>query len=142
MAELYYEDINEGDEAQPLAMGPCTRTQVVKYAGASGDFNPLHTDELFAIRAGFDRIFAMGKMGAGMCTRMVCDWLGFQNIKKYGFRFTSQLWPNDLITYKGKVVRKYEEGGENLVECDIFGENQNGARTLMGSVLASLPSKK
>ncbi len=142
MAELYYEDINEGDEAQPLAMGPCTRTQVVKYAGASGDFNPLHTDELFAIRAGFDRIFAMGKMGAGMCTRMVCDWLGFQNIKKYGFRFTSQLWPNDLVTYKGKVVRKYEEGGENLVECDIFGENQNGARTLMGSVLASLPSKK
>ncbi|MBI4596074.1 MAG: hypothetical protein HY730_06815 [Candidatus Tectomicrobia bacterium] len=143
MAEkLYFEDVKEGDESKPLVTGPITRTQIVKYAGASGDFVPLHTDELFAIRAGFDRVFAMGKMGAGMCTRMICDWLGYQNIKKYAFRFTNQVWPNDVITYKGKVVRKFQEGEANLVECEVWGENQHGARTLMGSVLANLPSKR
>ncbi len=139
--QLYFEDVSEGDEAEPLVMSPVTRTQIVKYAGASGDFVPLHTDELFAIRAGYDRVFAMGKMGAGMCTRMVSDWLGQRNIKKFGFRFTNQLWPHDVITFKGTVTRKYQEGGENLVECEVWGENQNGAKTLVSNVVASLPSK-
>jgi acyl dehydratase len=104
---LYFEDIREGDEAPPLAMANITRTQIVKYAGASGDFNPIHHDELYAIRAGNDRVFAMGMMTAGFLSHMVTDWVGDGNLGKYKVRFATRIWPGDTVTCKGKITKKH-----------------------------------
>jgi acyl dehydratase len=139
---LYFEDIFEGQEAPSLSMPPITRTDIVKYAGASGDFNPIHHDELYAIRAGNDRVFAMGMMTAGFVSRMITDWIGDGNLRKYRVRFATRIWPGDTVTCKGKITRKYSEGGKNCIEADVFAENQLGEKAIIGNIVAELPGKK
>ncbi|MBI5966547.1 MAG: MaoC family dehydratase N-terminal domain-containing protein [Deltaproteobacteria bacterium] len=138
---LYFEDVREGDEAPPLVVPNITRTQIVKYAGASGDFNPIHHDELYAIRAGNDRIFAMGMMTAGFLSHMITDWVGGGNLRKYRVRFATRIWPSDTVTCKGKITMKYTEEGKNYIEADTFAENQRAEKAVMGTIVAELPSK-
>ena len=138
---LYFEDIREGDDAPPVIMPNITRTQIVKYAGASGDFNPIHHDELYAIRAGNDRVFAMGMMTAGFLSHMITDWVGDGNLRKYKVRFATRIWPGDTVTCKGKITKKYTKDGKNYVEADVFAENQNSEKAIMGTILAELPSR-
>ncbi|MDI6753490.1 MAG: MaoC/PaaZ C-terminal domain-containing protein, partial [Thermodesulfobacteriota bacterium] len=80
---FYFEDVREGDEAPPVVVPNITRTHIVKYVGASGDFNPIHHDELYAIRGGNDRVFAMGMMTAGFLSHMITDWVGDGKLRKY-----------------------------------------------------------
>ncbi len=138
---LYFEDVREGDEAPPGVVANITRTDIVKYAGASGDFNPVHHDELYAIRAGNDRVFAMGMMTAGFLSHMATDWVGDGKLRKYKIRFTRQVWPGETVTCKGKITRKYTEGGKNYIEADIFTENQRGEKVITGSIVAEVPKK-
>jgi acyl dehydratase len=138
---LYFEDISEGQEATPLGMPPITRTQIVKYAGASGDFNPIHHDELYAIRAGNDRVFAMGMMTAGFLSHMITDWVGDGKLRKYRVRFGRQVWPGDTITCKGRVTRKYTEGGTNYMEAEVFAENQRAEKVITGTIVAEVPNR-
>jgi acyl dehydratase len=138
---LYFEDVKVGDEAPPVVVSSITRTQIVKYAGASGDFNPIHHDELYAIRAGNDRVFAMGMMTAGFLGRMITDWVGDGNLRKYKIRFATRIWPGDTVTCKGKITRKYTEVGKNYVEADVFAENQQGEKAVIGSIVTELPGK-
>ncbi len=138
---LYFEDVREGDEAPPLVVASITRTQIVKYAGASGDFNPIHHDELYAIRAGNDRVFAMGMMTAGFLSHMVTDWVGDGNLRKYKVRFATRIWPGDTVTCKGKITKKYTRDSKNYIEADVFAENQNSEKAIMGTIVAELPSK-
>ena len=133
-----FDDINVGDEAPPVVISNITRTQIVKYAGASGDFNPIHHDELYAIRAGNDRVFAMGMMTAGFLGRMITDWVGDGNLRKYRVRFATRIWPGDTVTCKGKITRKYSEGGKNYIEADVFAENQQGEKAVIGNIVAEL----
>jgi acyl dehydratase len=137
----YFEDVREGDEAPPVVMANITRTQIVKYAGASGDFNPIHHDELYAIRGGNDRVFAMGMMTTGFLSHMVTDWVGDGNLRKYKVRFTQKVWPGDTVTCKGKITRKYTEGGKNYIAADVFAENQRGEKVITGSIVAEVPKK-
>jgi acyl dehydratase len=139
---LYFEDTKVGDEASPVVVANITRTQIVKYAGASGDFNPIHHDELYAIRAGNDRVFAMGMMTAGFVGRMITDWVGDGNLRKYRVRFATRIWPGDTVTCKGKITRKYSEGGKNYIEADVSAENQLGEKAVIGNIVAELPRKK
>jgi acyl dehydratase len=138
---LYFEDISEGQEAPPLATPPITRTHIVKYAGASGDFNPIHHDELYAIRAGNDRVFAMGMLSAGFLSRMITDWVGDGKLRKYRVRFGRQVWPGDTITCKGRITRKYTEGGKNYMEAEVFAENQKAEKAITGTIVAEVPSR-
>jgi len=138
----FFEDVNVGDELPPLKKGPITRTQLVKYAGASGDFNPMHHDEVFAKNAGMPSVFAHGMLSMGFLGQLVVDWCGNEALKRLWVRFAAITWPGDVITCKGKVVRKYQEQGKNYVECEIYCENQNGQKTLTGSATVELPSKK
>ena len=138
---LFFEDTKVGDEAPPVLVSNITRTQIVKYAGASGDFNPIHHDELYAIRAGNDRVFAMGMMTAGFVSRMVTDWVGDGTLRKYKIRFATRIWPGDTVTCKGKISRKFSEGGKNYVEADVFAENQMVEKAVIGSIVAELPGK-
>jgi len=139
---LNFEDVKVGDEAPPVVVSNISRTQIVKYAGASGDFNPIHHDELYAIRAGNDRVFAMGMMTAGFVSRMITDWIGDGNLRKYRVRFATRIWPGDTVTCKGKIAKKYTEGGKNYVEADVFAENQLGEKAIIGNIVAELPCKK
>jgi acyl dehydratase len=138
---LYFEDVREGDEAPPGVVPNITRTQIVKYAGASGDFNPIHHDELYAIRGGNDRVFAMGMMAAGFLSHMATDWVGDGNLRNYKVRFTRQVWPGDTVTCKGKITKKYTEGGKNYIAADVFSENQRGEKVITASIVAELPKK-
>ena len=138
---LYLEDIRAGDEAPPVVVANITRTHIVKYAGASGDFNPIHHDELYAIRGGNDRVFAMGMMTAGFLSHMITDWVGDGKLRKYRVRFARQVWPGDTVTCKGKITKKYTQGGKNYMEADVFAENQRGEKVITGSIVAEVLSK-
>lgn len=110
-----------------------TRTQIVQYAGASGDYNPLHTDEIFATQvAGYPSVFAHGMLTMGMTGRMLTDYVGDARLTKYGVRFTSQVWPGDALDATATVKAITEKDGVKLVELDVKTVNQNGVEVLSG----------
>ncbi|RJP34835.1 MAG: dihydroxy-acid dehydratase [Actinobacteria bacterium] len=139
--KLYFEDISEGDESPELSL-EVTRTHIVKYAGAGGDFNPIHTDEAFATSIGLPSVFAMGLMQGGYLARALADWVGVGNVRLYKIRFTGQVWPGETIICKGKVARKYEQDGKKLVDCELSVVNHNGESKIAGTAVVALPSKE
>jgi len=84
--------------------GPITRTQIVRFAGASGDFNPMHHDESFALAAGQPGVFAMGQLQAAMLASMVAEWLGADKVVGYGVRFRDKVWPGDRLVLSGALT--------------------------------------
>jgi acyl dehydratase len=94
-----------------LTVGPITRTDIVRFAGAGGDFNPLHHDEEHARAAGFPTVFAMGQMQAGMLSRLATDWLGLVAIESYKVRFSAKVWPGDVLTLR---VAEQERDGDRV----------------------------
>ena len=105
------------------------RTQIVQYAGASGDYNPLHTDEVFTTQvAGYPSVFAHGMLTMGMTGKMLTDYVGDARLTKYGVRFTSQVWPGDTLDSTATV--KAVNGDK--VELDVKTVNQNGVEVLSG----------
>jgi acyl dehydratase len=143
MAEIrrYFEDV-KGDEALPSFSITVTRTHIIKYVGASGDFFPVHHDDEFARSAGLPSLFAMGMMHGGMLSRVVTDWAGDGRVKRYKVRFAALVFPNDILSFKGKVVRAYNEGGENLVDCKLSVVSQKGESVIDGEATVSLPSRR
>lgn len=137
----YFEDVIE-DEKMPSFQQTITRTQIVKYAGAGGDFNPIHHDEEFARAAGLPSVFAMGLMHGGMLARVLTDWAGDGHVKRYRIRFSAIVWPHDVLTFSGSVVRKYRENDENLVDCRLEVVNQKGEKNIEGEATVALPSGK
>jgi acyl dehydratase len=102
----------EGDELTH-AVGPLTRTDFVRYAGASGDFHPLHHDEVYARSAGMPSVFGMGMLHGGMLGVALARWVGPENIRSFSIRFTGQVWPGDTLTLTGRVER-IEDGVAQL----------------------------
>jgi acyl dehydratase len=143
MSEIrrYFEDV-KGDEALPSFSITVTRTHIIKYVGASGDFFPVHHDDEFARSAGLPSLFAMGMMHGGMLSRVVTDWAGDGRVKRYKVRFAALVFPNDTLSFKGQVVRAYNEGGENLVDCKLSVVSQKGESVIDGEATVSLPSRR
>jgi acyl dehydratase len=139
--KLYFEDVKEGDELPSFTVESLTRTDFVKYAGSSGDFNPIHHDQTFAEASGNPTVFAMGMMNAGILSRLVADYAGLENLRKYRVRFATRVWPGDSVTCKGKVTKKAVENGEKIIEGEIAALNQKGEVTIQGSFRAALPSR-
>jgi len=139
--KLYFEDVKEGDELPSFTVENLTRTDFVKYAGSSGDFNPIHHDQTFAEASGNPTVFAMGMMNAGILTRLVSDYAGLENLRKYRVRFATRVWPGDSVTCKGKVTKKVVENGEKIIEGEIQDLNQKGEIAIQGSFQAALPSR-
>jgi acyl dehydratase len=105
------------------------RTQIVQYAGSSGDYNPLHTDEIFTTKvAGYPSVFAHGMLTMGMTGKMLTDYVGDARLTKYGVRFTSQVWPGDTLDSTATVKAVHD----GLVELDVSTKNQNGVEVLSG----------
>jgi acyl dehydratase len=113
------------------------RTQIVQYAGASGDYNPLHTDEVFATQAaGYPSVFAHGMLTMGMTGRMVTDLVGDGRLTEFGGRFTSQVYPGDDLTTTARVEALREDAGEPVVELSLTTVNQDGAQVFSGHATA------
>ena len=124
---------NTGDTHEVVVVDDLKRTQIVQYAGASGDYNPLHTDEIFASRvAGHPTVFAHGMLTMGMTGCAVTDLVGAENLLRYGGRFTSQVFPGDTLTAK-VTVDSVEDG---VVSFSVSTVNQDGKEVFSGSAAA------
>lgn len=138
---LYFDAVKEGDEIPQLAKPPITEVQLVKYAGASGDFNPIHTVHQYAEKAGLGGVIAHGMLSMGFAGEHVTKWIGDSGtLKRLKVRFTAMTRPGDAVTVKGKVTGKREADGENLVECDIWIEKEDGTKTITGNATVALPA--
>jgi acyl dehydratase len=132
----------EGDAREAVLVENLTRTQIVQYAGASGDFNPIHHDEVFASKAaGYPSVFAHGMLTMGLTGRLLTDWLGDGVLREFGVRFVRQVWPGDTLTARGTVKRIRIEGAEGLVEIEVETRNQKGEPVVSGSAIAALPAR-
>ena len=126
---LKQSDLNVGDTHEAQLVEDLKRTQIVQYAGASGDYNPLHSDELFTTKvAGYPTVFAHGMLTMGMTGAMLTDYVGDGRLTKYGVRFTSQVWPGDTLTGTA-TVESLEDG---LVNLEVKTTNQDGVVVLSG----------
>ncbi len=139
--KLYFEDVNEGDAVPPFVVENLSRTDIVRYAGASGDFNPMHHDQTFAEKAGLPTVFAHGMLNAGFVSKCVSDYVGRENLRKFKVRFATRVWPGDTITCKGTVTKKVEQNGKHLIEGDLIALNQKGETAIQGSFTAELPTR-
>ena len=116
---ISWESIQEGSEPKPMIVGPITRTDIVKYQGASGDMNPIHHDEPFATDAGYPAPLVVGMFPAGVLNTWATNWLGPENIRRTRVRWRAQVWPGDTLTFGGTVTNKYEEAGEKRVDLEL-----------------------
>jgi acyl dehydratase len=107
-------------------VGPLTRMDFIRYAGASGDFNPNHTLESAAQAAGFPSVFAHGMFHAGVIAGYAADWLGPANVRRLSVKFRSQVWPDDVLTIVGQVADVREQDGERFVDITVLCTRQNG----------------
>jgi 3-hydroxybutyryl-CoA dehydratase len=109
--------------------GPVTRTQIVRFAGAAGDFNPMHHDEPFAVAAGQPGVFAMGQLQAAILASAVAQWLGSENVVGYGVRFRDKVWPGDRLVLRGSVV----DETDGVRRCELTVEREaDGAVVVTG----------
>ena len=132
-------DLKVGDVYEKEIVNNLTRTQIVQYAGASGDYNPVHTDELYTREiAGYPTVFAHGMLSMGMTGAMLTDYVGDGRLTKYGVRFTAQVWPGDTLTATATVaaIRDDEDGNGQVVDLDVSTKNAEGVEVVKGSATA------
>ncbi len=135
--KLCVSDLSPGDVA-PEVSHALTRTDLVMYAGASGDFNPMHTDEVQAKAAGLPSVFGHGMFTAGLLGKAITDYVGVGNLRTYKIRFTKQTWPGEVLTTHVTVARTYEEGSEARVDLECTVTNQDGETKLSGVAVAGI----
>jgi acyl dehydratase len=128
-----------GDRTSQVVVRELTRTQIVQYAGASGDYNPLHTDEPFATQAaGYPSVFAHGMLTMGMTGKMLTDWVGDGRLLDYGVRFVAQVWPGDTLTATATVRDLEQRDGQPVAVLDVVTTNQSDTAVLTGTATARL----
>ena len=131
--------IKVGDSYTEKVAEDLSRTQIVMYAGASGDYNPLHSDDLYTTKvAGYPSVFAHGMLSMGMTGRMLTNYVGDGRLTKYGVRFVRQVFPGDSLVATATVAAIRDESGTKLVDLDITTINQNGEPVVTGSATARL----
>ena len=137
MTAVNFDALSVG-EARSEEFPALTRTMFVKYAGASGDFNPMHHDDTIASQVGNPSVFGHGMLSMGLAARVVKDWFGPEAIRRLQVRFAKQVWPGDVLTCKATVTGKRDDNGEHVVDLDLVVENQNGDKAITGSATAAV----
>ena len=140
-AKLYYEDVQVGDELPRLVKGPVTHLQLVRYAGASGDFNPLHTDPKVGEALGIGGIIAHGVLIMGFVGQLLSDYVGPTALRKFGVRFKGMTRIGDEISCTGTITEKYEADGEARIAGKVQAADQNGDVKVTGTFVAALPHR-
>ncbi len=141
--QVFFEDVEVGTSLPPLVKGPYTVMMMAKYASMYGDFYPAHYDTKWATE--LDRIptaVAHGYQVVTFSSQLVTDWMspdGF--LKKLSTQVRTQTYVGDVLTYKGEVTKKYVKDGENIVECSVSAEKQDGTLVLQGIAIVALPAR-
>ena len=140
MAEqVYWNDVQEGAELPPLLKNPTTQ-QLVKYAGASGDYYQIHYDKDFAKNNDLENVILHGALKNAFLGHLVTKWMGLGgDLKRLSCQYRGMDIPGTPVTAKGVVTRKYQEQDANLVDCEIWLENKDGEKTTPGSATVALP---
>ena len=132
-------NLNVGDTHTEVLVEDLKRTQLVQYAGASGDYNPVHTDEKFVTEiAGYPTVFAHGMLTMGMTGMLITNFVGDGRLTKYGVRFVNQVWPGDTLTGTAEVADIRDEDGQMLVDLTITTVNQDDTPVLTGTATARI----
>ncbi len=139
--KLYFEDVKVGDELPPLSKGPIQQIQLTRYAGASGDFNPIHQDDEFAKAAGMGGVFAHGMLSMGFVAQSLTDWAGAGCVRKLGVRFAGLVRLKDTVTCRGRVLDKASKDDAHVVEPEVWAENGKGDKVVTGRATLALPSR-
>lgn len=133
MTVMTMPQVEVGQSREVVLVDDLTRTRIVQYAGASGDYNPLHTDDRFAREvAGYPGVFAHGMLTMGMTARVLTDWVGEERLLSYGVRFTAQVWPGDTLSTTA-TVESVEEG---VATFSVVTKNQDGVTVVSGTAAA------
>lgn len=139
--QLFWDDVEVGTEVTPLVKKPDNQ-QLVKWAGASGDFYQIHYDKDFALSNNLPGLIVHGALKSAWLGELLTNWVGLDGvIKSYGCSYRGMDVPGDTLTCKGTVTKKYAEGDENLVDCEIWLENGKGDKTTPGTAVVALPLK-
>jgi len=126
-------------QAPAREFGPLTRQMFVRYAGASGDLNPMHYDDELARSAGYPSVFGQGMFSAALLAGFASDWLGAGNVRRFGVRFREQVWPGDVLTCSGTIVDVTEEPGADRVTVELAATRQTGGVAVTGSAEFLIP---
>lgn len=132
-------DVAIGDTCSATLVEDLKRTQIVQYAGASGDYNPIHTDEVFAREiAGYPTVFAHGMLTMGLTGKLLTDYVGDGRLTNFGVRFVNQVWPGDTLTGTVEVTAVRQEDGRHLVDLAVTTINQDGTPVITGTATARI----
>ena len=142
MAEqVYFEDVNEGDEVPKLVKN-CSTQQLVHWAAGSGDFYQIHYDKDFAQSTGLKDLIVHGALKHAFLGQLLHDWVGAKGtIRKFGCQYRGMDDAKQEIICRGVVTKKYQEGSQNIVELDVWTENPEGKKTTPGEATVTLPSR-
>lgn len=140
LTPIAVDSVAVGDEAPEVVIEDLTRRDFVQYAGASGDFNPIHYDEPYATSAGNESVFAQGMLTGGFAAHMVADWFGLANVRQYTVRFQARVFPGDTVTAGGVITAVDHSRETTVVEADLTVTVQDGREVLSGSATAELPN--
>jgi acyl dehydratase len=141
-AKVYAEDVTIGQALADVVKGPIQQIQLTRYAGASGDFNPIHQDDEFARAAGMGGVFGHGMLTMGFVAQCVTDWAGAGSVRKISVRFLGLVRLKDVITCKGTVLGKSSSAnGTYLVDVELVAQNQKGEKVVTGKATVALPSR-
>lgn len=130
--KLYFEAVRVGEELPAVVKPPLDRVQLAKYAGASGDFNPMHVDEVYARSMGMPSVYAPGMLVMGFLGQLISDWARGAQLRRYWVRFYKIVWPGDTVVCKGRVTDRYGENGRYFAEVELWAENQKGELLIKG----------
>lgn len=143
MLQVYYEDVIEGANIPQLVKGPYSVMNLAKFGAMIGDFYPTHYDHKWATEV--DRVPSVVVYGLQISThlsQLLTDWVSPEGmLKRFGNRNRTQLYVGESMILKGKVVKKYRQEGENLVDCEVWGEKPDGKIVVEGYATVSLPSR-
>jgi acyl dehydratase len=137
---LNFKELNEGMDLPEVKSNPINRVQLVDYASASGDYNLLHYDESFAKKTGLKGCIAHGMLQMGIMGRFILTWAKGGTLKNFKIRYSNPANENDILTFKGKITKKYKENKEKLIELNFLSENQEKKVTAQGSAIIAFKS--
>lgn len=140
-AKVYYDDVQVGDTIPKLVKSPVTHLQLVRYAGASGDFNPLHTDPKFGELIGTGGIIAHGMLIMGFVGQMLSDYFGPTMLRKFEVRFKGMTRIDDVITCTGTITEKHEVDNAGRITGKVRATDQNGDVKITGTFVVALPRR-
>ena len=124
--------LSVGAQAPARDFGPLTRQMFVRYAGASGDLNPMHYDDQLAQSAGYPSVFAQGMFSAALLAGFATAWLGAGNVRRYRVRFREQVWPGDQLIASARVTNVYEADEEPRIDLDLTMTREGGGVAITG----------